>query len=97
MNEALITSLLRTTQETMQKQQELLLQQGQEIQTLHSRLASVQYLSYALAMTHPNPLELTDKYMSLMDYAADKIPAHMTELFRDDMNAVLRELLSLRR
>ncbi len=85
MNEATLISLLQTTQEALQKQQELQelqLQQAQEIQRLHSHLAAVRYLGYALAATHPEPGALAEKYLSLMDYAADTLPILGRSFFR---------------
>ena len=96
MNESPLISLLQATQEALQTQQELQLQQTQEIQRLHSHLAAVRYLGYALAATHPAPGVLTEKYMELMDHAADTLPESSAQLFRDDMNVVLKELLTLR-
>ena len=96
MNEATLISLLQTTQEALQKQQELQLQQAQDIQRLHSHLAAVRYLGYALAATHPEPGALAEKYLSLMDYAADTLPHTGAQFFQGDMNVVLKELLTLR-
>lgn len=92
-----VIALLRETQSALLAQQQLQEQQTSHILKLESTVAALRFLGYALAATHPSPTTLADSYLQLMDHAADKLPATQVQLFRDDMHAVLRELLSLPR
>lgn len=89
-------AFLQTTQQALQAQSEQLAQLAHEVGALNRQLAATRYLAYALAHTHPHPERLAESYMALMDHAADKLPTHAVEAFRDDMNAVLKELLASR-
>gem|GEM_PF-6946249 len=92
MEKQAISALNEGIKHLQQQQQENL----QLISQLHTQIAALRYLAFALAKTHPQPDNLCDVYMQLMDYAADRMPQEMQVLFREDMNAVLRELLTLR-
>ena len=89
-------AFLQTTQKALQAQSELLVQLSTQVGALNQRLAATRYLAYSLAHTHPHRQKLVETYMSLMDHAADTLPAHGAAALRDDMNVVLRELLALR-
>lgn len=96
MNNDQLIAFIESTQEAMLKQQELLQAHTEHIVGLQSRLVAVRYLAYALAATHPNPGLVQEKYLGLMDHVADNVHPDQAHVFRDDLNVVLRELLSLR-
>ena len=89
-------AFLQTTQKALQAQSELLVQLSTQVGALNQQLAATRYLAYAIAHTHPHPEQLAESYMALMDHAADKLPAHAVAAFRDDLNALLKELLPSR-
>jgi hypothetical protein len=96
MNNDQLIAFVEATQEAMLRQQQLLQAQGHQIVGLHSKLSAVRHLAYALAESHPNPHLVQDRYLSLMDRVADRLQPEMAQVFQDDMQVVLRELLALR-
>jgi hypothetical protein len=97
MNSDQLIALVEAMQEAMLRQQQLLQTHGHHIVGLQSKLSAVRHLAYALAESHPNPQLVQERYLELMDRVADRLKPELAQVFREDMNVVLRELLSLPR